>query len=52
MTIHNRGGIQMDSTQDSELQTHQEMWQNFLKLMGYGAAAVVVLLVLMAIFLL
>ena len=42
----------MDTETDRELAVHQEMWQNFLKLMGYGAAAVIALLVLMAAFLL
>ena len=41
----------MDTTNDSELRTHQEMWHNFVKLMGYGAAAVAALLAGMALFL-
>lgn len=42
----------MDTAHDSELQAHQEMWHGFIKLMSYGAVAVAVLLVLMALFLL
>jgi LPS O-antigen subunit length determinant protein (WzzB/FepE family) len=38
-------------TTDSELQTHQQMWHNFVKLMGFSAAAIAVLLALMALFL-
>ena len=44
-------GVQMDTTNDSELRTHQEMWHNFVRLMGYAAAAIAVLLSLMALFL-
>lgn len=42
----------MDTTNDSELRDHQEMWHNFTKLLGYSAAAIAALLVLMALFLL
>lgn len=42
----------MNTAHDSELQAHQETWENFLKLMGYGAGSVVALLIVMAIFLL
>jgi aa3 type cytochrome c oxidase subunit IV len=37
---------------DSELRAHQQMWQNFIRLIGYSAFAIAVLLALMAIFLL
>jgi len=42
----------MDTTNDSELRAHQEMWHNFTKLLGYSAAAIGALLALMALFLL
>ena len=35
-----------------ELKSHQEMWRNFIKLVGFTAVASAVSLVLMAIFLL
>jgi hypothetical protein len=35
-----------------DLRPHLEMWQGFLRLIGYSLAAIVVLLVLMALFLL
>lgn len=44
-------GVDMDTGTDSELHTHQEMWHNFVKLMGYSAAAIAALLSLMALFL-
>jgi hypothetical protein len=31
-----------------ELQTHQEMWHNFTRLIGYSAAAILALLAFMA----
>jgi hypothetical protein len=36
---------------DGHLRVHQEMWQNFVRLLGYSAAAILVLLALMATFL-
>lgn len=44
-------GVYMDTSTDSELRTHQEMWHNFVKLMGYSAVAIAALLSLMALFL-
>jgi len=37
---------------DDELRAHQEMWHNFIRLLGYSATAIFVLLALMAAFLL
>jgi len=42
----------MDTATDRELAAHQEMWHNFVKLLGYSAAAIAVALLLMAAFLL
>jgi LPS O-antigen subunit length determinant protein (WzzB/FepE family) len=42
----------MATGHDSELQTHQEMWRTFVRIIGYSAAAIMALLALMALFLL
>jgi hypothetical protein len=36
---------------EDQLRAHQEMWQSFVKLLGYSATAIFVLLALMAAFL-
>lgn len=44
------GSIHM-TIDDGHLHAHQEMWQNFVRLLGYSAAAILILLALMATFL-
>lgn len=39
-------------TIDSELQRHRETWHGFTQFVKYGSAAVAIILILMAIFLL
>jgi hypothetical protein len=40
----------MDTTDDSELRAHQQMWHNFTKFLGYSACAIAAVLIFMALF--
>ena len=42
----------MDTGSASQLAVHQQMWHNFVRLLGFSAGAIAVLLLLMAAFLL